>query len=109
MSKIEKIKSKIKEDSIYNNLLYSCRVSLGDTHERAEIEECMRYVYPEYLRRKARILACDFGEIESCEESEKQENTKNNGNLVSRFLILFFSLVFLVSTVSIILITFFIM
>ena len=109
MTELEKMKLKKKEDAIYHNLLYSCRVSLGDTHERAEIEECMKYVYPEYLRRKARILAYDFGEIESYEEGDEQKSPKKNGNLISRFLILFFSLVFLVSTVSIILIVFFIM
>lgn len=109
MTDIEKLELKKKEDAIYHNLLYSCRVSLGDTHERAEIEECLKYVYPEYLRRKARILAYDFGEIERYEESDEQKSPKKNGKLVSRFLILFFSLVFLVSTFSIILIVFFIM
>lgn len=89
---------KVKEDVIYHNLLYSLRISLGETHEREEIEECMTYIYPEHLRRKARVLAYDFGEVERYEEGIKNESSKKKTtNPIAWFLLMFFSIVLGVS------------
>lgn len=60
MDEKEEFAQNVKEDVIYQNLLYEQRKSLGEDHEPEEIEECMKYVYPDILRRKARVLAHDF-------------------------------------------------
>lgn len=49
-----------KEKKLYRRLMYHQRRSLETDHERDEIEECMRYVYPKMMRRRAKVLSHDF-------------------------------------------------
>ena len=97
-----------KEDMIYSNLLYSCRISLEDTHEMEEIEECMTYVYPEYLKKKARVLAYDFGEIERYEEGEDvKPKNKYAITPLTWYVLVFLSVVFGISVAVLFTLAFF--
>lgn len=104
---LNKLQLERLEEIEYMKLMYQKRISLEKDHERHELEECMKYVYPEYLKKKAKILSYDFCKIEKYEEKNPTKNeNKTIKTSFSPYFIILFSVIFGISTAITLILTF---